>query len=192
MRDRRTHSRVLMWKTGKLSIADDAPTVECAILDMSDSGACILVPIAANIPATFSLMIDGLEGKYDCSLKWKRGARLGLEFQTKRAAAEDGIMERQRAISEKDGSSVEAWWQPSYPSRPPSEHAMTRFEDLPGNVRALLLARLAIEMNAQKALSIYHLAKIREVDAGDLWRSICRKAGQPPCTLPIEALRRHG
>lgn len=66
---------------------------------------------------------------------------------------------------------------------------MTRFEDLPGNTRALILAKLAIEMSAQRALNIYHLAKMRQTDVVSLWRSICRKTGQPLCTLPTDVLR---
>lgn len=169
MPERRKHSRVLMWKTGKLSISDHAPDIECAVLDISKGGARILVPITAAIPATFRLMIDGSQEAYYCSLKWKRGARLGVQFEEKAASAQ----------------------QHPYRSSTSRELAMTRFEDLPGNTRALILAKLAVEMNAQSARSIHHLAKMRETNVVNLWRSICRKAGQPLCALPIEAERRH-
>jgi len=64
---------------------------------------------------------------------------------------------------------------------------MLRFEELPENVRALILAKLAMEMKAAKAHSLYHLAKIQKSEVSDLWHNICRKAAQPLCTIPIEA-----
>jgi hypothetical protein len=67
---------------------------------------------------------------------------------------------------------------------------LLRFEELPGNVRALILAKLAIELKAAKAHSIYHLAKMQRSDVGDLWRTICRKAAQPVCTVPIGVLQK--
>jgi hypothetical protein len=65
---------------------------------------------------------------------------------------------------------------------------MQRFEDLPGNHQALILAKLALEMTEQNAPSIHHLAKTRQTDLMGLWRSICRKAGQPLCTIPAAAM----
>lgn len=62
---------------------------------------------------------------------------------------------------------------------------LTRFEELPVNARALLLAKLATEMRSAKAGSIHHLAKLQRSDVHGLWRVICRKAAQPVCTIPI-------
>lgn len=64
------------------------------------------------------------------------------------------------------------------------------FEELPGNVQALILAKLAAEMKVAKANSIYHLAHIRRSNIGDLWRTICCKAGQPVCTIPVGVQQR--
>ena len=65
---------------------------------------------------------------------------------------------------------------------------LKQFEELHENVQALMLAKLAIEMKAAKAHSIYHLARVQKSDVSDLWRDICRKAAQPFCTIPIGAL----
>jgi invasion protein IalB len=62
---------------------------------------------------------------------------------------------------------------------------LTRFEELPLNARALILAKLAAEMKSAKADSIYHLARMQRSDVHGLWRIICRKAAQPVCTIPI-------
>jgi hypothetical protein len=64
---------------------------------------------------------------------------------------------------------------------------MTRFEELPGNVRTLMLAKLAMEMRQLKAIDLCHLAVLRRVTMTELWYGICRKSHQPPCSLPIGA-----
>lgn len=66
---------------------------------------------------------------------------------------------------------------------------LMKFEDLPRNVQALILAKLAVEMNAARAHSIYHLAKMQKRDVPEVWRTICRKAAQPVCAIPIGALK---
>lgn len=65
---------------------------------------------------------------------------------------------------------------------------MTRFEELPGNVRSLMLAKLAMEMRQLNAIDLRHLALLRRVSMTALWHGICRKAQQPVCSLPIEAV----
>ena len=64
---------------------------------------------------------------------------------------------------------------------------MTRFEELPGNVRTLILAKLAMELKQLNAIDLCHLALLRRVSITELWRDICRKARQPVCSLPIGA-----
>ena len=65
---------------------------------------------------------------------------------------------------------------------------MKKFEELPENHQALMLARLALEMRTQDAPNIHHLAKVRQTDVMGVWRAICRKAGQPVCAIPIAAM----
>ncbi len=68
---------------------------------------------------------------------------------------------------------------------------MTKFEDLPGNIRALMLAKLAMEMKAYHCANFYELATKRRTDTMNLWRSICRSAGQPICTIPQQIVQPH-
>lgn len=187
MLERRKHSRVLTWKTGTVSISNHTPGIECAILDMSESGARILVPDTAAIPGSFCLMIDGSSEAYYCSVKWKRGARLGVQFQEQPVSARNDSRVRDGAISDgaSSGSSDEACRQHLYPSSTSRELATMRFEDLPENIQALLFATLAREMSVRKSRTIYHLAKMWETDVTGAWRNICRKAGQSTCTIPV-------
>lgn len=64
---------------------------------------------------------------------------------------------------------------------------MTRFEELPGNVRTLMLAKLAMEIRQLNAIDLQHLAMLRRVTMTELWRGICRKAQQPVCAMPLGA-----
>jgi len=68
---------------------------------------------------------------------------------------------------------------------------MAKFEELPGNVRALILAKLAAELAAHKSANLYQLARLQRTDAMHVWRDICRKAGQPVCTIPVEVTPRN-
>lgn len=67
---------------------------------------------------------------------------------------------------------------------------MAKFEDLPENVRALILAKLAAELAAYKSINLYQLAKMQRTDLMHAWRDICRKAGQPVCTIPANIMQR--
>jgi len=61
---------------------------------------------------------------------------------------------------------------------------MSKFEDLPENIRALILAKLAREMNAHRCATFGELANKKHSDVLTMWRGICRMAGQPTCTMP--------
>jgi hypothetical protein len=46
---------------------------------------------------------------------------------------------------------------------------MTKFEDLSGNIQALILAKLAMELNTRGSVSLYDLAKRRHTDLNGVW-----------------------
>ena len=68
---------------------------------------------------------------------------------------------------------------------------MNRFEDLPVNVRALLLGKLAIELERHRCVNLYELAKKWNTDITTAWRDICRLSKQLPCTVPPLGEPRH-
>ncbi len=61
---------------------------------------------------------------------------------------------------------------------------MIRFDDLPRTNRALLLARLDMEIAEANCMNIFGLARKRQQTIDETWREICRKAGQPRCAIP--------
>lgn len=78
----RRHPRTLTFMTGKINLPGVDPSIGCAILNVSDWGACILVPNADAIPRTFTLMVDPTEAIYQCHVRWKTGNRIGVSFQS--------------------------------------------------------------------------------------------------------------
>lgn len=79
---RRHHSpTTLTLNTGKITVRDETLSVDCAILDFSGNGACVLVPDAAEIPAEFLLSIDGTKSTYSCVIRWRTRNRIGVAFE---------------------------------------------------------------------------------------------------------------
>jgi hypothetical protein len=66
---------------------------------------------------------------------------------------------------------------------------MIRFESLPTNVQALVLAKLGWEIALEGCANLPNLANKRRQEVAMVWRDICRKSGQGICTIPAEALK---
>jgi len=82
MWERRREPRPLTLKTGTIRFPGDGKAVDCAIFDLSAGGACLVVPIGADIPATFDLAIDPDRTSRVCRVRWKSGNKIGVAFQT--------------------------------------------------------------------------------------------------------------
>jgi hypothetical protein len=65
---------------------------------------------------------------------------------------------------------------------------MIQFEDLPRTNRTLLLATLELEIAEAKCTNILQLAHKRNLPIADIWRDICRRTGQPRCTVPAPVM----
>jgi hypothetical protein len=78
----RKYVRVELQKPGFLIPAPDAPWIECIIIDVSDTGACLEVGALA-VPKLFGLAFTaGGEVLRVCSLVWRRGELIGARFVT--------------------------------------------------------------------------------------------------------------
>jgi hypothetical protein len=91
MLERRAHPRSLTLKTGKIVGADDARDIDCAILNISEGGALVLVSDPTQVPQTFLLEVDPTHRVYACERIWMDGNRIGL---TCHLAAADARSER--------------------------------------------------------------------------------------------------
>jgi hypothetical protein len=74
------HARVLTFKTAKIRSVEFAEAIDCAVLNISEAGACILVPEALDLPQSFELTID-FGGVHACEVRWRSGSRLGVTFR---------------------------------------------------------------------------------------------------------------
>lgn len=81
MADSRKNARNLTLLTGKV-LASSAPTsVDCAVLNISQTGACILVPNGTEIADALVLKIDRDPDAHNCKIAWRAGCRVGLKFE---------------------------------------------------------------------------------------------------------------
>jgi hypothetical protein len=80
MIEARTNPRHLTLKTAKIVFDDMSSPIDCAILNISDGGACILVPRFAEIPNAFRLVVDPDGMTHACTVRWKSGNQVGLAF----------------------------------------------------------------------------------------------------------------
>jgi hypothetical protein len=80
MSDHRRSERHLVLKTGQIISAESTNALDCAILNVSAQGACILIPNRASVPNEFGLRIDGEIAVRPCTVAWRTGARVGVSF----------------------------------------------------------------------------------------------------------------
>jgi PilZ domain len=80
MLEHREHPRDLVLKTAQIRSHGDATAIDCAILNISQTGACVLVPPEMIVPERFDLSIDREDVIYACRLVWRAGSKMGLAF----------------------------------------------------------------------------------------------------------------
>lgn len=80
MSNHRRSERRLTLRTGKIFPPDREFSFDCAVLNISTHGACVLVPDGASVPENFTLRIDRDDAAHSCTLAWREGARIGVSF----------------------------------------------------------------------------------------------------------------
>ena len=80
MLENRNSERQLILRTGKIGSIDASDRIDCAVLNMSQSGACLLVPDSIAIAEFFDLVIDCESTVRACRRVWQQGCRIGLAF----------------------------------------------------------------------------------------------------------------
>ena len=81
MLDKRKSARNLTLRTAKVLVRSPPCSIDCAVLDISQSGACILVPNDVEMPEAFVLQIDHDSQARSCKIAWRNGCRIGLMFE---------------------------------------------------------------------------------------------------------------
>jgi len=76
--ERRKDPRAAKLATGQ--IVFDSAVLHCAIVDLSDHGACLEVSTTNGLPSEFVLRLT--EGdKHQCKVAWRDHNRMGVEFR---------------------------------------------------------------------------------------------------------------
>jgi hypothetical protein len=79
MRQARLSERALAFKSATVHSCRGALIV-CAILNVSSSGACLLVHSAADVPDEFRLKVDFSDVDRTCRVIWRAQRRIGVAF----------------------------------------------------------------------------------------------------------------
>jgi hypothetical protein len=79
-RGQRRSERHLTLKSARIVAANHDYSFECAILNVSRHGACILAPAGARIEDRFALFIDGSEEPQYCTVAWRDGSRIVVSY----------------------------------------------------------------------------------------------------------------
>lgn len=77
--DRRKAPRIKARKGGRIVYLNGAATRDCAIRNLSTSGARLVVESTAGLPDQFGLMFEDGSQRW-CIVRWRRLAELGIEF----------------------------------------------------------------------------------------------------------------
>jgi hypothetical protein len=78
--DKQRAPRRRVLKAGIIAFNDRHSTLPCTVRNVSDTGALIRMPGGLSPPDTFDLIIelDGLEA--NCTVMWRKGEDVGVQF----------------------------------------------------------------------------------------------------------------
>jgi hypothetical protein len=65
-------------KTAFIVVSSKQPKIECAVRNISDTGAALEVSTTFGIPSNFDLIIDG--ARRHCQSVWRTETKIGIMF----------------------------------------------------------------------------------------------------------------
>ena len=78
--ERRRSGRKAVKIGASAIIANSEATIDCMILDFSDSGAKLQMTEVDIITARFKLFVPEIDHIYECEVVWRDGQNLGVKF----------------------------------------------------------------------------------------------------------------
>ncbi len=79
MQDKRTNYRKRILKNAQIVLSEKAPKLDCAVRNLTDTGACLQVSTTYGIPATFDVVIEGV--RRPCRSIWRTDTKMGITFE---------------------------------------------------------------------------------------------------------------
>lgn len=77
--ERRKEPRIKSLKGGRIVYLNGAATRDCAIRNLSASGAKLIIDSTAGIPDQFSLLFEDGSQRW-CIVRWRKLSEIGVEF----------------------------------------------------------------------------------------------------------------
>ncbi len=83
--EKRKTKRQAIQRRVWIDLGNGAPLIECALGNMSDTGAKLVLPNRRPLPSQFVLCLasDGRVAR-KCRIAWKEGDTIGVEFTARR------------------------------------------------------------------------------------------------------------
>ncbi len=79
--DKRREHRHRVLKTAMIIFPGHTSDFDCVVRDLTDEGACLMVPTPLGIPEVFELAIKGEAAMRPCHVAWRKADRIGVIFQ---------------------------------------------------------------------------------------------------------------
>jgi hypothetical protein len=79
--NRRQHPRRPTARSARILLNGDGSAINCAVLNFSDGGVCLLVPSADALPDRFDLVLGSSGTRHACAIAWKSQNKIGVRFQ---------------------------------------------------------------------------------------------------------------
>ncbi|ODT13897.1 MAG: hypothetical protein ABS35_36510 [Kaistia sp. SCN 65-12] len=80
MEERRKAPRIKSLKGGRIIYLNGSATRDCAIRNLSASGAKLILDNIVGIPDQFNLQFEDGTQRH-CTIRWKKLSELGVEFK---------------------------------------------------------------------------------------------------------------
>ncbi len=88
--DHRTASRRRVLLSGRLVYGEDSLTIDCAIRDLSESGARVKLNGPVALPSRLHLIEVKTGQAFECEVAWRRMPEIGLRFLAEHDLANAG------------------------------------------------------------------------------------------------------
>jgi hypothetical protein len=77
--ERRRVARHRTLKGARITFQGHRVSIDCAVRNLSDRGACLKVESPIGIPDTFDLVLDSATVRH-CRVTWRKATQIGIEF----------------------------------------------------------------------------------------------------------------
>jgi hypothetical protein len=76
----RKHPRTQVTGKGTVVFEEGRFVIRCTVIDLSETGAQIRLPLGVAVPERFQLLVTGWCFAADCSVAWQKSPACGVRF----------------------------------------------------------------------------------------------------------------